>query len=378
MNAISTHSHRRSAAVLLLTALTAASIVATAADQIDRHPTTAAANTAAASPSKAVESSSAVTGAGGRSAPGTHAASAHSVSETSHGKPPESHRAKRRADRGVHKGYVAPKPGNHEDEEDEVQNGEAKNAYSSKQLLYFGGAVQTAPRIYLVFWGANWFSGGDPYGVANRLDLFYSGISRSGYANVLTQFGSNYGSFSNPAGQYIGYLQDRTAVPAQPTKTDVQNAARRAAKAANDYSYNTQYIIAMPWGSVDQFSTANKFCAWHDWTYATSTSSYWITYTSMPYIPYMDYIGRGCGKGSVNGTNGLLDGVTILASHEYAESVNNPSLNAWRDFDGYENADKCSWIDVANRPFANGYWFPVQPYWSNSWRATYGYGCYYS
>ena len=58
--------------------------------------------------------------------------------------------------------------------------------------------------------------------------------------------------------------------------------------------------------------------------------------------------------------------------------MNNPSLNAWRDFDGYENADKCSWIDVANRPFANGYWFPVQPYWSNSWRATYGYGCYYS
>jgi hypothetical protein len=31
-----------------------------------------------------------------------------------------------------------------------------------------------------------------------------------------------------------------------------------------------------------------------------------------------------------------------------------------------------------SRQLANGYWFPVQPYWSNDWRTTYSYGCFYS
>ena len=143
----------------------------------------------------------------------------------------------------------------------------------------------------------------------------------------------------------------------------------------NDSNYNAQYIIATPWGVVDQYSTQKSFCAWHDWT--TSGSS-WISYTSMPYMPYMDRLGRGCGGGKVNGNNGTLDGVTILASHEYAESVNDPGLNAWADVDGDENADKCSWVNIGNVKMANGYVFPLQPSWSNAWRNQYGYGCYYS
>lgn len=363
-----TNSRRRTAASIFLVGLAATSIVAGSVNPSGRMLATDSSTFTATS------QSGAATGADRADGSATKASPAHRVSETPKGKPPESSRAKPRTDRGLTKGYVAPALGDPEEEE-EVQNGEAKNGYSSKQLIYRGGAVQTAPRIYLVFWGANWFTGGDPNGVANRLDLFYRGLGGSAYASVLKQFTSNYGSFTNPAGQYKGWLQDKTAIPANPSKADIANAAKRAAAAANDYSYNTQYVIAMPWGYVDQFSVANKYCAWHDYTIATG--SYWITYTSMPYIPYEDYLGRGCGKGSVNGTSGVLDGVTILASHEYAESVNNPSLNAYTDADWSENADKCSWTNVANRQLANGYWFPVQPYWSNAWRTTYGYGCYY-
>jgi hypothetical protein len=143
----------------------------------------------------------------------------------------------------------------------------------------------------------------------------------------------------------------------------------------NDYNYNSQYIIATPWGVVDQYSTAKSFCGWHNYT---TIGNSWVTYTSLPYTPYMDAIGRGCGRGKVNGTSGLLDGVTIMAGHEYAESVNDPSLNAWYDADGDENADKCSWVNLQNRTLANGYSFPMQPYWSNLWRNQYGYACYFS
>ncbi|MBA2380578.1 MAG: hypothetical protein H0V73_00570 [Chloroflexi bacterium] len=377
MNA-NTNLRRRSVATLVLAAVTMTSIVSLGADQTDRSRLTKRTAVAATSDARSEHPGRDVilgTGAEGSGRSTPKASGSHAVSQTLKGKPPESAKAKRRTDGGTRKGYVAPKPGNDEEEE-EVQNGESKNGYSTKQLTYRGGAVQTAPRIYLVFWGANWFSGGDPYGVANRLHYFYSGIGGSTYANVLKQFSSNYGSFTNPTGQYKGWLQDRTAIPAIPTKADVEAAARRAAKTVNDYNYNTQFVIAMPWGYVDKYSTDNSFCAWHNYTYATASN--WVTYTSLPYIPYEDSLGRGCGKGWVNGANGTLDGVTILAAHEYAETVNDPSLNAWLDSDNSENGDKCSWTNVQNRQLANGYWFPVQPYWSNDWRTAYGYGCSYS
>jgi hypothetical protein len=294
--------------------------------------------------------------------------------------PPTSEQAKARGrnEKGDH--LEAPRGRTKPDEEEEegVNNGESRNATSLKMLQYHNGAaVQTAPRIYLVFWGPNWFTGGDPNGVATRLHLFYQGLGGSSFANVLKQYSGSMGAFTNPTGQYKGWIQDTTPVPAQPTKADMANAAKRASTRVNDYGYNTQFVIATPWGVVDQFSTQKSFCAWHDWTYGGPTGN-WITYTSMPYMPYMQAIGRGCGAGWVNGSNGTLDGVTILASHEYEESVNDPGLNAWYDADGDENADKCSWTNLGNVRLTNGYSFPVQPAWSNSYRNTYGNGCLFS
>ena len=89
-------------------------------------------------------------------------------------------------------------------ESEETDNyGEGSNPTSNKYLTYRGGAVQTAPHIYLVFWGPNWFTNGDPSGVANRLHYLYQGLGGSGWANVLKQYTSNYGSFANPSGQYL-------------------------------------------------------------------------------------------------------------------------------------------------------------------------------
>lgn len=301
----------------------------------------------------------------------THGTSDGPVSMTRKGLPPDQGRAKRHVGPSV----STARPASHGDEE--VETGEAQNATSSKLLTWRGGPVQTAPRIYLVLWGPSWSTNGDPYGVANRLHYFYGGVGGSSVANVLKQFSGSTGAFTNPTAQYAGWLSDTTAVPAYPTQADMAAAAKRAAARVNNYGYNAQYVIATPWGVVDQYSTQNGFCGWHNWTLAGPSGS-WVTYTSLPYGPYMDYLGRGCGGKTVNGANGVLDGVTILALHEYAETVNDPGLNGWLDADNSENGDKCSWINLANKTLSNGYVFPVQPSWSNTWKTQYGYGCYYS
>ena len=253
----------------------------------------------------------------------------------------------------------------------------SRDATSSKMLLYHGGHMQTSPRIYLVYWGPNWFSGGDSYGVAQRLNLFYKGIGGSGYAEALKEYNRSSGSFTNPVGQYRGWWQDASPVPTHPSTTQLVAAVRRAAKHFGDFGYNTQYIIATTWGISDQKLNQHQWCAWHDWTAAGPTGK-WVTFTIMPYMPYLDALGRGCGGGTVNGAKGKLDGVTILAAHEYGETVNDPDFQAWYDSDGDELADKCSWINLTNYPLRNGYTFPVQPLWSNRARKEQGNGCLYS
>ncbi len=294
------------------------------------------------------------------------------VSRTGPGLPPAAGRLHR------HTGPVqvdrhGPPAGSHE--EDEADNEANTDATSTAPLLYHaGGAIQTAPKIYLVLWGSSWTTtAGDPNGVANRLHYFYSGLGGSAINNVLKQYSDSAGrQFTNATGQYKGWVRYTGALPAHPTIAQLAAVAKWAAGYLGDTTYNAQYVIALPNGYVDSYTQTASACAWHNWT---SAGTGWVTYTALPYNPTMG----NCGKNWVNaGSAGTLDGVTINAWHEYAETVNDPGLNVWYDKDGSENADKCSWLNLANKTLTNGYSFPVQPAWSNTWRTQYGYGCYYS
>jgi hypothetical protein len=75
-----------------------------------------------------------------------------------------------------------------------------------------------------------------------------------------------------------------------------------------------------------------------------------------------------------SGKAGAYDGFSIVEGHEFAESVTDPLLTAWRDpaddFGG-EIGDKCAWQGVAAGTFSTGS-FAVQPLWSNSLYAQIG------
>jgi hypothetical protein len=84
-----------------------------------------------------------------------------------------------------------------------------------------------------------------------------------------------------------------------------------------------------------------------------------------------------CYSKLVNGANGLLDGLTLVASHEYVESLTDPGANAWYDSDrplGQENGDKCSGYG-ANLKLSNGLTYPMQMTWSNYHRYYTGRAC---
>ncbi|HET7815630.1 MAG TPA: hypothetical protein VFL13_14785 [Candidatus Baltobacteraceae bacterium] len=226
-------------------------------------------------------------------------------------------------------------------------------------LTYHGGPVQTAPKLYLVLWGSSWSAGGDPDGVASRLQSFYGVIGGSRWLNSVSQYTQNGGAHVGNSGNiFAGTWSDTGSnPPGSPSQSNIAAEATRAAAHFGDYSASASYVIAMASG-IRPSGFGSQYCAWHS---STSTSGGTIAYTNLPYMPDA---GASCGVGSVN-SPGTLDGVTIVGGHEQGETETDPQPNSgWLDGSGNENGDKCAWTGLENNPNAGGY--PTQPLWSNA------------
>jgi serine protease len=145
-------------------------------------------------------------------------------------------------------------------------------------------------------------------------------------------------------GALAGVYYDNQSIPTTTTKDQIAAEAYSAAKLFGNLTRDAQYVILSPTGShPDGFN--GSWCAWH---LATSSSYGSIAFTNLPYV--MDYSLFGaCGAGQVPGSaTPALDGYTITASHEYAETLTDPLPNfepAWFNpavgVDSGENADEC-------------------------------------
>lgn len=227
---------------------------------------------------------------------------------------------------------------------------------STSNLLYHGGPVQTAPKLYLVLWG-NWTSL-DPNGVKARLQSFFGVIGGSKWLNSVSQYTQSDGAHVGNSGNiFARTIADTSTPPRRPTQSQLAAEAAKAASQTGDHTANASYVIALPHG-VHPSGFGSQYCAWHS---STNTSGGRIAYTNLPYMPDA---GASCGANSVN-ANGTLDGVTIVSGHEQGETETDPQPNSgWLDSSGAENGDKCAWIDLIDNPNAGGY--PTQPLWSNA------------
>ena len=234
-------------------------------------------------------------------------------------------------------------------------------------LTYHNGPIQAAPKLYVVFWGAAWNSGGDPDGMAARYVDFLSHVGGTSWNASVTQYTMTGGIHAgNPANNFGGSFVDTTSSPPSvPSQSQMAAEAVVAAAHFGDYSTGAQYIVAMPTGiSPSGFKTS--YCAYHS---STSANGSTISWTNMPYLPDA---GSGCGANSVTGS--VLDGVSIVGGHEMAESETDPQPSSgWVDGSGAENGDKCAWQNLQNTNL-NGSNFPTQPLWSNAANSGAG-GC---
>ena len=217
---------------------------------------------------------------------------------------------------------------------------------SGGPLYSHNGPVQTAPRVYLLFWG--WTS--DPYGAQPYLQGFLSHVPCTPWLRTVSEYGGGY------CPTYEGAWSDSTSVPTTPSDSQIQSEALKLANylGVPHSDLNAQFVVATPSGH-NTSGFGSSYCAYHGV----------VAGTSLPYIdlPYMPNAGSACGAGSVTGSS--LDGVSIVEGHELAEAITDPQLNAWYDGSGSEIGDICAWTGLANINL-NGSYFPMQPLWSNN------------
>jgi len=281
-------------------------------------------------------------------------------------------------------------------------------ASSALDLSYQGGidgaAVTTAPpKVYLVFYGSQWGTqstttlggntyasfGGDPMAMAPDLQAFFAGLGTNNdlWSGVMTQYCQSTatvtvatGSTTCPAGAaHVGYpsggalagVWEDVSAPAPAAATQAQLAAEAEAAAAHfgnltsAANRNVQYFIVSPTGAdPDGFIVGGvpQYCAWHTYTGGTEGD---VAYTNLPYVPDAGY---SCGANFVN-TSGPLDGVTMVAGHEYAETITDQfPIGGWYNTTYGEAADICAWNanggTSTDLTLATGS-FAVQPIWSN-------------
>jgi hypothetical protein len=274
-------------------------------------------------------------------------------------------------------------------------------------MAYYGGHVQTSPKVYLVYWG--WGESGafpagtncsqqtitegtttatlacDPDGAGKRMADFVYQLGGTDWAGVQTQYyqtdsAGNKQSIANPQNQLGGIWVDdsnditglpKTSAgnPGGPTNTYTE-LAQEAARAISHFGItdltNANIVIAQPPNYSDPNAVSTGYCAFHDYTQPNIENGIYngvqsgIAYTNMPYALAINSGGANvCGENAVNpGAGGKLDGYSIVLGHEIEETVTDPGaevvlgsglgttdLGGWYDtVDANENGDKCAWV----------------------------------
>jgi serine protease len=251
-----------------------------------------------------------------------------------------------------------------------------------------GPVINSSSRVYIVYWQMT----SDPSGEKPYQLKFFNGLGGTPYIATQTQYCQGTTDVTgyvcpatatfvgNPANLVAGTWSDTAnPIPVLNNMTEADATAALAAeavRAANHFgnttpasNANVQYIIDTPHNNSTPGFAANGggYCAWHNNESDPAVGD--VHYTNFPYMPDG---GGSCGVNFVNsGSAGLLDGVSIVGGHEFAETITDPiPANSWTDEIGQETGDKCAWMFVGpgasqDIGLSTGI-FAVQSLWSNA------------
>lgn len=231
----------------------------------------------------------------------------------------------------------------------------SKAAFSlatATNVRYHGGPVlQSGTNVVAVYWGAPGYvnrPSGSGVGTDDQslIGIFLRSLGGSSYFNINTTYTDGAGQKIANVVNYTRYWSNDATPPSSPTDADIVAMLQSGiTSGALAYDANTAYAVLTGSGINLGGGFGTQYCAYH--THGTITDVDGIRKTILyAAMPYNIQFKSACTSGFAP-ANGALDAaadyeVNTLA-HEIEETTTDLLGNAWYDFFGYENADKCAW-----------------------------------
>ena len=219
--------------------------------------------------------------------------------------------------------------------------------------------------VYFIWYG-NWAGNS----ATTILTDFASSVGGSPYFNINTTYSNGSNVHVSNAVVFVKSTTDNYSRGASLGDADVQGIVSDAITQGHlPMDTNAVYFVLTSADVNETSGFCTQYCGWHTHTTVSGSD---IKYA---FIGNPDRCPNACmaqSKGP-NGNAGA-DGMVSIVAHELEESVTDPDLNAWFDYRGQENADKCAWtfgtVYISNGAYANMHLgtrdFLIQRNWVNA------------
>lgn len=247
----------------------------------------------------------------------------------------------------------------------------ANGRQAKSNLSYHGGPVMAqTTNIFAIFWEPSGSVVSSTY--SSLIQRFFSDAHGSVYYQILQQYHQSNGSGPVTA-TLAGTFVDTHAYPSNPIfDSDIQNEVTSAQKAKGwTSSTNNIFFVFTARNENECFDTTQSQCTF---TTFCGYHNFFNTNTIYAYIPYTGTNLAACGAPRTPNNDIDADSSINVSSHELAEAVTDPLLNAWFDASGNEIGDKCNFnFDTTNSAngdtILNGHPYEIQKEWDNAKRA---------
>jgi hypothetical protein len=228
-------------------------------------------------------------------------------------------------------------------------DGEAKPTKQPRNnngIFYHGGPLILGTTNVYYIWYGNWSANS----ATIILPDFAGALGGSPYFNINTTYYNGSNVHVTNAVQYMTSTTDSYSRGANLGDADVQGIVSDAITQGRlPLDTNGVYFVLTSADVNETSGYCTQYCGWHT---HTTVSGRDIKYA---FVGNPDRCPSAC-MAQTTGPNGNAgaDGMANIIGHELEEAVTDPDLNAWYDFFGEENADKCAWRFGTTYTTANG------------------------
>ena len=231
-------------------------------------------------------------------------------------------------------------------DEHPAEAGKAGNAAGNNGILYHGGPVILGTTNVYYIWYGNW-SGNSATTILTNLG---QNIGGSPYFNINTTYYNGSNTHVSNSVFYVGSTTDNYSRGKSLSDSAIQGIVSDALTSGR-LAYDTHgvYFVLTSADVTASSGFCTQYCGWHT---RGTINGFDIKYS---FVGNPDRCPSAC-EAQTTGPNGNAgaDGMASIIAHELEEAVTDPDLNAWYDFRGQENADKCAWTFGSTFATPNG------------------------